>query len=383
MPGNDPVPAARFSDWEGWLRAREGRFRTRWSAGNRIEILAGAKEFIPRMLASISGSRRSVAYQFFGIEADAGGIPFGSALIDAAKRGVTTNVILDSVELFLRTNGRWSFFPVGRPAEVTRERRDTQELLRAMEGAGVGLFRYGWKYLLNRNHSKSLVVDDEFLFVGGFNPTEHNSVWHEICAAVTGPIVADGLDQFNEVFRWSGQEPIPARVTDSNDRSSAGIEVTAGLLTNVPRQGRFELTDFLLEAIGAARTSIRIENGYVGHRRIFEQLIEAKKRGVETVQIVAPAKSNHSSVDRLLRKWAPLLLKHGVEIYLYPRMTHAKLMLVDDLLVTIGSANFESFSLRMNNELNLVALDPTGALAAEVLVRVFQPDMAESEPVRS
>ena len=257
-------------------------------------------------------------------------------MIAAAQRGVTTKIIFDSVEVFLRTNGQWNFFPLGRASEVTHERRATREMLRRMEEAGVDFFKYGWRYFMNRNHSKTLFVDNELLFIGGFNPTEHNTLWHEVCAVTSGPIVTDGLRQFNEIFSWSGKSSAPEN--GSGVAGSFGIEAMAGLVTNVPRKGRFHLTHFLFEAIGAARKSIRIENGYVGDRQIFEKLIDAKKRGVETVQIVAPARSNHPSVDRILAEMGPSSGSGRRGNLPFPHMMHAKVMVVDDLLVTVGSS---------------------------------------------
>jgi cardiolipin synthase len=136
----------------------------------------------------------------------------------------------------------------------------------------------------------------------------------------------------------------------------------------------------LLLSIAAARTSIRLSVPYfVPGDLITEQLLEARKRGVRVEIIVPGSKTDTAMVRYASRsKWGPLL-KAGVILYEYqPTMYHCKVMIVDDLWVSVGSANIDSRSFRLNDEANLNVL--AADFAAEQ-IRVFQEDKKRSRAI--
>jgi len=363
-----------FSRWDRWLRQAGDRFGATVSDGNRLETLIDAHRFVPRMLEAIAESRSSVTFQFYNIEADEGGRPFAEALIEARRRGVVVKVIFDAVEMFLETNGRWAFLPFQTKA-VRDERRATREMIREMERAGIEIFRYGWKYGLCRHHSKSLVVDHHTTFISGFNPTAHNFGWHEVCVIARGPVVTEVQRRFMEVFLDSGpSNPLP-RTEARMEGASEGVSATATVIAHRPYYGDRKLKSFLLEAIANAEHSIWIENAYLSHGEIVEGLLCARRRGVGELHLIVPEKSNHATVDRSLRRNFGRLASEGIQTHLYSSMTHAKVMVIDEVFVCLGSCNFESFSLDRQNELNLVAIDADGKLAGELRETLFAPDL--------
>jgi cardiolipin synthase len=357
--------------WSNWLASFAKAHAVHVSSDNRVDLLVDAQSFVPAMLQAIETSQSSVSYQFFGIEADHGGFPFGEGLIRAACRGVNTRVILDSVELVIRTNGHWSFLPF-QPPHVRAEKLQTRRLISRMEEAGIKILQYGWRYGLNRHHTKSLICDDRIMFVGGFNPTGHNYDWHEASIVTCGPVVTDGIRNFDATF--GSTNGISNRVHGGWAGIPDGVLATVALIENRPREGRFALTTFLREALHQVKESIWIQNGYIADRRIFQGLLEAKRRGVKDVVVIAPQVSNHPAIDRAFQRRIPELTRAGVHVYLLPRMTHMKVMVIDDVLVSVGSANLEAFSLRYSNEMNLVAIDPNRQLARRAMEKIFWPD---------
>ena len=105
----------------------------------------------------------------------------------------------------------------------------------------------------------------------------------------------------------------------------------------------------------------------------------ACRRGVQVEIIVPGAETDNPLVRYSSRgKWGPLL-KAGVKIYEYqPTMYHCKVMVVDDVWVTVGSANFDNRSVRLNDEANMNVFSPD--FAAEQS-RVFEEDKSKSEQV--
>lgn len=369
----------RIHQWDSWISRAPGSFEASYTKGNSVELFVNASEFVPEMLEAIHRAKDCITFQFYGMEADQGGLPFADALTQAVGRGVSVKMIIDSVEIFLQTNGRWSFLPF-QNSEAREERRATQRMLKEMECRGVEIFRYGWRYGLHRNHSKSLIIDNRTLFIGGFNPTEHNMIWHDLCAKAEGPVVLEVQKKFNEVFCESGY---PGVSINSNTAitSDHANDLKVGLITNQPRKGDFGIKKFLLPALAQAKHSIWIENAYMADNEIMEMLIQAKHRGVQKVAIIVPFQSNHPPIDRRFRKQIPRLIDHGVNVYLYQGMTHAKVICLDDSLVSLGSANLNAFTLKYQNELNLVILDSNQKLSKELHERVFRPDLSRSTQV--
>src|SRR6266581_5190561 len=130
----------------------------------------------------------------------------------------------------------------------------------------------------------------------------------------------------------------------------------------------------------SAQKNLRSENGYfLPDDLMRKELIEAAKRGVK-VEIVVPGKHIDQKLVRAASKrhW-PDLLKVGAKIYEYqPTMVHVKLMIVDDIFVSVGSGNFDNRSIRLNDEANLDVLDRNFAAQQ---IRLFEMDKGRSREV--
>jgi cardiolipin synthase len=135
-------------------------------------------------------------------------------------------------------------------------------------------------------------------------------------------------------------------------------------------------------AIAGARQSILIENPYfVPDRALTDALCVAARRGVKVQVIMAGADIDFSPVRVASRVRWPRLREAGVELYEYgERMLHAKLLVVDGLFVSVGSANFDPRSLAINDEANLNVLD---SQFGQEQTRIFQRDLRQAKPVET
>jgi len=126
-----------------------------------------------------------------------------------------------------------------------------------------------------------------------------------------------------------------------------------------PSEGSESARLMYLLAIASAARSVRIASAYfVPDNLSVRTLVDARRRGVKVV-IIVPSEHNDSGVTRraVRSRWG-LLLQAGAEIYEYrPTMYHCKVMIVDDCWTTIGSANFDNRSFRLNDEANLNVYD--------------------------
>ena len=135
-----------------------------------------------------------------------------------------------------------------------------------------------------------------------------------------------------------------------------------------------------LLSIAAARKNIRLSAAYYVPDALTTQgFLEAVRRGVKVEIIVPGAETDSAIVKHASRgKWGQLL-QAGVKIYEYePTMYHAKVMIIDDVWVSVGSANFGNRSFRLNDEANLNVFSKD--FAAEQ-IRIFEDDKTKCSEV--
>ncbi|MDP3311086.1 MAG: phospholipase D-like domain-containing protein, partial [Polaromonas sp.] len=130
----------------------------------------------------------------------------------------------------------------------------------------------------------------------------------------------------------------------------------------------------------AAERSIDLSMAYFVPDELSSQiLLDALKRGVK-LRLITPGKITDTETVRAASRgtWGPLL-EAGAEIHEYqPTMYHCKVMIIDNLLVSVGSTNFDNRSFRLNDEANLNVYDP--AFAARQ-TQVFEQDLTRARRI--
>lgn len=187
-----------------------------------------------------------------------------------------------------------------------------------------------------RNHSKTMLIDDQVAFVGGVCLSEEMRTWHDLHMRLAGDVIQDIKAAF------SG---LPTRTTDKSFR----------YILSRPRLRHNPLYEELLLMTKQARSSIRMVSPYVILPwRLRRALYKAIARGVD-VRIMLSEKTDVPLADYVTRSYFPKLLRKGVKFYLYtPTMLHAKYVVIDDAWATIGSTNMDYLSLQHNREANVI-----------------------------
>jgi cardiolipin synthase len=237
----------------------------------------------------------------------------------------------------------------------------------------------------SRTHRKLLIVDGRIGFIGGMgigdewngnasSPQE----WRDLHYRVEGPVVAQLQGAFNDNWLKTHHEVVQG--IDYFPALSAKGSTSAQVFFSSPIKGRASVELMYHLAIASARQSLDIENAYfLPDRRLLEALVGAAQRGVR-VRILMPGEHiDQKAVRRASRKRWPKLLAAGVELYEYePTMIHSKLLIADRQFVSVGSANLDPRSLRLNDEANLCALDPE---FARKQTSIFERDLASARRV--
>lgn len=337
--------------------------------GNRYRALQNGDAIFPAMLAAIRGAQRTVTFETYIYWAGDIGSEFASALSERARAGVKVHVLLD-----------W----------VGSARMD-ESLTTTMTDAGVQIQRYHpphWSKLgrlNNRTHRKILVVDGRLGFTGGVgigpewtgnaqNP-EH---WRDSHYEVEGPVVAQMQSVFldnwiktsGEVLHGPAYFPVLA----------AAGHGRAQMFSSSPTGGAESMALMYQLAITAASRSIDLSAAYfVPDELSLRALLEAQRRGVK-LRIVVPGEHIDSDAVRSASraKWGPLLAAGAVIAEYAPTMYHCKVMIVDGLLVSVGSTNFDNRSFRLNDEATLNILDAEFAREQTV---TFEADLAKSRRI--
>jgi cardiolipin synthase A/B len=337
--------------------------------GNKIQELINGDQIFPAMLAAIRGAQHTVLFETFIYWSGQIGDEFADALCERARAGVKVHVLLD-----------W----VG-------SSRMEETLIDRMKADGVEIRRYHplrWYdlgRLNNRTHRKLLIVDGTVGFTGGVGVApqwcgnaQDPDHWRDCHFQVEGPVVA----QMQSVMldNWSktagkvlhGPEYFPPLEPRGDQAAQA--------FASSPTGGSESMLMMYLLAITAATRSIDIGSAYfVPDDVTCKAIIAAVKRGVR-VRIITPGKHTDQTTVRRASHglWGPLL-KAGVQMHEYqPTMYHCKMMIVDGLMTSVGSTNFDMRSFRMNDEANLNVYD-TGF--ATRMTEVFEADLAKSRRI--
>lgn len=337
--------------------------------GNRVQELLNGDQIFPAMLEAIHGARHSITFETFIYWKGEIGDRFAEALAERARSGVKVHVLLDWV------------------GSMKMEDRYLQQ----MKDAGVEIERYHkphWSHLarLNqRTHRKVLVIDGHVGFTGGVGiadewqgQAQDKEHWRDSHFRVEGPVVAQMQAVFTD--NWI---KATGRVLHGDDYFPAlppAGEQPAQMFSSSPTGGSESMHLMYLLAITSARHTIHLSSSYfVPDSLAVQALVDARKRGVR-VRIITPGPNiDTETVRRASRaRWGPLL-EAGVEIAEFlPTMFHCKVLVVDSLLVSVGSTNFDNRSFRLNDEANLNVLDTA---FARRLVAVFDQDWQRSKQV--
>jgi cardiolipin synthase len=337
--------------------------------GNKVDVLLNGDQIFPAMLKAIREAKKTITFETYIYWSESIGREFAEALAERARAGVKVHLMLDYIGSLKMDD-----------ASIADLRR-----------AGVQLQRYHkpawWKLarLNNRTHRKLLIVDGRIGFTGGVgiadkwrgNGQDENH-WRDTHFRVEGPVVGQMQAVFND--NWTKATGVVLDGEDYFPALKPVGDLPAQMFSSSITGGGESMHLMYLMAITAARHTIHLSNSYfVPDDLAVKALIAAAKRGVD-VRIITPGKIIDSDIVRAASRdrWGKLL-EAGVKMAEYqPTMYHVKALVVDSLLVSVGSTNFDNRSFTLNDEANLNVLDPAFARQQEA---VFEDDWRRALPV--
>jgi phosphatidylserine/phosphatidylglycerophosphate/cardiolipin synthase-like enzyme len=385
--GHDRVldPPAGIADTIG--PADTGSFAPR--DGTRVELFVDGADALPRMAEEIARAKRHVhlAGWFFSpdFELGRGGPTLRTLLADAAER-VDVRVLA------------WAGAPLPLFHPDRREVRRMRDAL--IGGTRVSMALDAKERPLHCHHEKLVLVDDEVAFVGGIDltsfegqrldhsehPPRDELGWHDACFRLEGPIVADVAEHFLLRWRELGDDAPP------DARRAAPMEggVQAQLVRTVPEHiyrglpaGEFTIAESYVRALRSAERFVYLESQFLWSPELVSILVrKLREPPREDFRVVAllPAHPNNGADDTRGQLGVLVDAAKGggdgsrfLACTLYqagpggkPIYVHAKVGIVDDRWLTVGSANLNEHSLFNDTEVNVVVRDEQLVRAARL-----------------
>jgi cardiolipin synthase len=236
------------------------------------------------------------------------------------------------------------------------------------------------------DHRKVVIADGRVVWSGGRNFLERAFLdQHDLSFTVEGPLVSPFLECFERSWREEGGSPGPCHGPPSVCESALAVDHNAWnaagrLVLTEPAQPQIERS--LYAAVDRACHHVYMENFTFSDSCLLYKLAQARRRGVD-VRVVTTLEATTPIINHTNRVTANRLLRAGIRVYLYPRMTHVKAAVIDKCWAYIGTANFDPLSLRRNHELGLVvcACPLVDELQAELFLPDFCPEWELTKPL--
>jgi len=358
----------------------------RASRGNRVEMLVNGAVFYRALYEAVSAAEKQIHVQFYIIQRDETGISLRDRLAEAASRGLEVRVLYDAVGSSKLDDDFWK--PL------------TDAGGRAVAFNPVSFFTLRLRRrdrIDFRNHRKLVVIDGRIGFTGGINiGREYLGLdpeighWRDTHLRIEGPAILS----LQEVFALDWRIGCDERATFPSWFATPSVTSDGALVQVVdsgPDSEWAPVEQIYFQAISSARDRVWLTTPYfVPSPSIEAALVAAAMRGVD-VRLLVPMRPDSLVVGLASRSYFEQLLRAGARIFLYEGFRrrrlmrargevrkgflHAKTMVVDSWMGTIGSANMDMRSFRLNFELNAFVYDRT---LCDEMAAQFDLDLAQA-----
>jgi phosphatidylserine/phosphatidylglycerophosphate/cardiolipin synthase-like enzyme len=401
----------RRAGWEHALDANgvefvEGGAPSR--RGNEVEVLIDGAAALPRVAEELQQARSHVHLTGWFLSP-------GLALTRGGEPIVVRNLLAELAEKIDVRVLLWA----GAPVPVFRPSRADVRRMRASltRHTKIECALDSCTGFSHCHHEKTIVIDDRVAFVGGidltldggdpFDTPEHNARgslgWHDAAVRIEGPAVADVAEHFRLRWRLPGREELPPpEVPETSGELELQVTRTVPAKTyEALPGGDYSIVASYLGALRTAERFVYLESQFLWSPEVVQILagkLREPPRDDFRVVVLLPVRANDGADVSRGQIAALIQADDGAGRFLactiYARTenlrdvvyVHAKIGIVDDRWLTIGSANLNSHSLFHDTEMNVVSLDPE--LARETRLRLWsehlevEPGEIDGEPAR-
>lgn len=335
-------------------------------SGNEVQLFTEGKRAFSTLFEDISKARKHIHLDYYVIEHGQVGNELQQLLIRKAKEGVQVRVIYDDI-------GSWK-----------TKKRFFQE----MKDAGVQVYpflRVLLPYLSPkfnyRNHRKIAVIDGEIGYTGGLNVADRYvgigkfAVWRDTQVRVTGRGVYGLQTAFLIDWFFVSRDLLTSKFyfPDLKDQGSCLLQVA----TSGPDTDWESIMQAFFSIIVRAKRYVYIQTPYfLPNESLLTALQTAALSGVD-VRLMVPERSDTPFTLLAMQSHFSEVMAAGVKVYQYKKgFLHAKTLVCDDNISTVGSTNFDYRSFELDFEVNAFIYD---AHFTKRMKETFLRDMEDAE----
>lgn len=333
---------------------------------NQVRVLNNGRQTFGSIIYEIENARDHIHMEFYIIEDDSIGNRIKDILVRKAREGVKVKLIYDDV-------GSWSL-----PRSYIRELTSAGAEVYSFMPVRVYAFANKVNYRL---HRKIVVVDGKVGFVGGLNIADRylrglgqNNMWRDTFLKINGEAVRSLQTVFLMDYRFVSEK------LEIEDNFFPPLEVESKCLVQIVSSGPdsdwHSIMQAYFSAIATAEQYVYISTPYfIPYQSIMTAIKTASLSGVD-VRLLIPDKNDSWIVGHGSRSYLEELLEAGVKVYMFYRgFTHSKLMIVDDVFASVGTANMDIRSFSQDFEVNAIVYD---AKTTQSLKKDFLNDLTGS-----
>ncbi|AKC76328.1 phospholipase D/Transphosphatidylase [Staphylococcus haemolyticus] len=336
---------------------------------NHIDLFTDGNKLYEKVIEDIYNAKNYIHLEYYTFELDGLGHRILDALETKLKEGLEVKILYDDVgSKKVRMSKFHHFESLGGEVE-------------AFFASKFPLINFRMN---NRNHRKIIVIDGQVGYIGGFNIGDDYlglgklGYWRDTHIRVEGDVI-DAL-QIRFILDWNSQAHRPQFEYDDKyfpKKDSIKGNQRFKLLQVVQHLINIRLNMDILKMIMSAKKSIYMQSPYfIPDQSYINALKMAANAGVD-VHLMIPCKPDHPFVYWATFSYAAELLNSGVKIYTYQNgFIHSKVMMIDDEICSVGSANMDYRSFALNFEVNAFIYDEE--IAKEIRV-AYEDDIKKSK----
>jgi cardiolipin synthase len=348
----------QLGEHETAAMAAENMARMPIVTGNAVDLLIDGEATFASIFRGIEQARRFIMVQFYIVNDDQIGRDLQARLIAKARNGIKVYFLYDELGS-LGLN---------------------QAYIDELRAAGVDIRpfnttrgRYNRFQLNFRNHRKIVVVDARITWIGGHNVGDEYlgrdpkiGRWRDTHVRIEGPAALAAQVSFQEDWFWATGHKLDLTYSPVHCRREANIPVL--IIPTGPADTLETASLMFVHAINRATRRVWISSPYfIPDEPVLAALHLARLRGVD-VRIVIPEMPDNKLMYFAAYYFFDALSASNVRFYRYrDGFIHEKVILIDDELAAIGTANFDNRSFRLNFEVTAMVRDREFANQVEAM----------------
>lgn len=316
---------------------------------NRVEVLNNGEETFPAIFEALRQAKKFIHLEYYIVQPGRLTTELKDLLIEKAQDGVEVRIIYDDV-------GCWSM---------------TREFIREVRNAGIQIYPFlpvRFHHLANkanyRNHRKIIVIDGEVGFVGGLNFADRYldgvpdiGIWRDTHLKVMGEVVTSLQIVFLIDWYFVRQELL----LDKNEYlpyKKAEGKVVVQTVASGPDSDWASIQQAYFTLISIAKKYVYISTPYFMPGETTLNILKTAAMSGVDVRIMLPHKSDSRLTYWCTRSYVEELLVAGVKVYWYQKgINHSKVIVVDGMMASVGTANMDIRSFEQNFEVSLIIYD--------------------------